>query len=192
MRNLFFETYRVGMMRKNMEEIEPIVRNADILTVDLSAVRRADAPGSLHSTVNGFYGEEICQLVQFAGISNKMTLFGLFEFDPLIDYNNQTAQLASQMIWYFIEGYLHRIKHNEFADSNSYIRHSIQVSDYTQDLIFYCHKITHQWWTIVPIINMEKDTEHSYFLPCSLKDFENACANIIPERWWRTYHKLNR
>jgi arginase family enzyme len=192
MRQLFFETYRVGMMRKNMEEIEPIVRNADLLTIDMAAVRRADAPGSPHSTVSGFYGEEICQVAQFAGMSDKLTMFGIFEFDPIQDYNNQTSQLVSHILWYFVEGYLHRAGDTLFKNKTAYTQHSITVSDTTQDLIFYCSKQTNRWWMVVPVVNLSKNIERFYFLPCTLKEFEMACENKIPERWWRTYHKLNR
>jgi arginase family enzyme len=192
MQQLFFETYRVGTMRKNMEEIEPVVRNADLLTIDMAVVRRADAPGSPHSTINGFYGEEICQVAQFAGMSDKLTMFGIFEFDPTQDYNNQTSQLASHILWYFVEGYLHRAGDTLFKNKTAYTQHSITVSDTTQDLIFYCSKQTNRWWMVVPVINLSKNMERFYFLPCTLKEFEMACENKIPERWWRTYHKLNR
>jgi hypothetical protein len=182
----------VGMMRKNIEEIEPIVRNADLLAIDMAVVRRVDAPGSPHSTINGFYGEEICQVAQLSGMSDKLTMFGIFEFDPLQDYNNQTAQLASQIIWYFVEGFLHRAGDTLFKNKTAYTQHSITVSDTPQDLIFYCSKITNRWWVTVPVINPNKNTERSYFLPCTLKEFEMACENKISDRWWRTYHKLNR
>ena len=58
MKNLFFDTYRLGIVRADLEEVEPIVRNADMVSVDISAVRQSDAPGNGNSTPNGFYGEE--------------------------------------------------------------------------------------------------------------------------------------
>jgi len=192
MQQLFFETYRVGMMRKNMDDIEPIVRNADLFAIDMAAVRGSDAPGSPHSTCNGFYSDEICQIAQLAGVSDKLTSFGIFEFDPLQDYNNQTAQLASQIIWYFIEGFLHRAGDTLFKDKTAYTQHSITVSDAPQDIIFYCSNLTNRWWVVVPVINLNKNAEASYYLPCTLKEFEMTCKNKIPDRWWRTYHKLNR
>jgi arginase family enzyme len=73
MKQLFFETYRVGGLRKDMEEIEPSVRNAEMLALDISAVRQGDAPGNAHASANGFYGEEICQVALFAGLSDKLS-----------------------------------------------------------------------------------------------------------------------
>lgn len=192
MEQLYFETYRVGAMRKDMEDIEPIVRNAEMLSIDISAIRRSDAPGNPLASANGFYGEEICQVARFAGISDKLSSFGIYEYDPTLDTANQTAQLISHIIWYFIEGYTNRQGDIFFTDKNMYTRHSVVVSESADELVFYCSKKTGRWWVVVPVINIKKDSERKYFLPCSKKDYETACQDKIPERWWRTYHKMNR
>lgn len=192
MNQLFFETYRVGIMRKDMEEIEPIVRNAEMMSIDISAVRRSDAPGNPNASANGFYGEEICQVARFAGMSDRLSSFGIYEYDPTLDTSFQTAQLISHIIWYFVEGYTHRQSDNAFKDKNSYTRYSVTVSEAVDDLEFYCSKKTGRWWVVVPVINIKKNLEHKYFLPCSRKDYEIACKDKISDRWWRAYHKMNR
>jgi hypothetical protein len=45
---------------------------------------------------------------------------------------------------------------------------------------------------VVPVINIKKEMEHKYFLPCSKNDYDIACNDKIPDRWWRIYNKLNR
>jgi len=99
MKNLFFDTYRVGIVRESLEEVEPIVRNADMLSFDISSVRFADAPGNGNASPNGFYGEEACQIVRYAGISDKLTSIGFYEINPRFDHHGQTAHLVAQMIW---------------------------------------------------------------------------------------------
>ena len=37
MKNLYFDTYRLGIVRANMEEVEPMVRNADMISVDIGS-----------------------------------------------------------------------------------------------------------------------------------------------------------
>ena len=192
MNQLFFETYRVGTMRKDMEEIEPIVRNAEMMSIDISAVRRADAPGNPNASANGFYGEEICQVARFAGVSDKLSSFGIYEYDPTLDTSFQTAQLIGHILWYFVEGYIHRQGDTSFKDKNMYNRYSVAVSESVDEMEFYCSKKTGRWWVIVPVINIKKDIEQKYFLPCSRKDYEIACKDKISERWWRAYHKMNR
>ena len=118
MESLFFETYRVGVMRRNLEEVEPIVRNADMVSLDISAVRRPDAPGCPHNSSNGFYGEEICQIAKFVGLSDKLSSFGIYEYDPTLDFNNQTSQLIAHILWYFVEGFIFRQSEGQFKNNN--------------------------------------------------------------------------
>src|SRR6185295_17792470 len=96
MNKLFFDAYRLGQVRKDMEEVEPIVRNADIVSFDITAVRNSDAPGNGKASPNGFYGEEACQIARYAGISDKLTSIGFYEINPDLDKNSQTSHLAAQ------------------------------------------------------------------------------------------------
>ena len=192
MKQLFFETYRVGLLRKDMDEIEPIVRNAEMLALDISVVRQSDAPGNANASVNGFYGEEICQIALFAGLSDKLSSFGIYEYNPLLDYNTITSQLIAQILWYFIEGFTHRKNDIWFKDHEQYFKHVVPVTNALSELIFYQSKKTGRWWIEVPFFHIKTQQDKKYFLPCSKNDFDTACKDNIPERWWRTYHKLNR
>jgi arginase family enzyme len=192
MKQLFFETYRVGGLRKDMDEIEPIVRNAEMLSLDISAVRQGDAPGNANASANGFYGEEICQVALFAGLSDKLSSFGIYEYNPLLDYNTQTSQLIAHILWYFVEGFSHRQNDILFKDQEQYLRHAVPVTNALSELVFYQSKKTGRWWIEVPFFHIKTQQDKKYFLPCSKNDFETACKDVVPERWWRTYHKLNR
>lgn len=192
MNQLYFDMYRVGMIRQNLVEVEPIVRNADMFAVDISAVRRPDAPGNKNASANGFYGEEICQVCYLAGLSDKLTSIGLYEFNPLFDYQEQTAELTAHMIWYFIEGYLKRQGDTFFTEKENYLKYSVAVSGNITELVFYCSKKTKRWWMLVPVMNIQNDIPQNYYLPCSQSDYDEACNDKIPEKWWSTYHKLNR
>ena len=191
MEDLFFETYRVGTMRVNLEEVEPIVRNADMVSLDIAAVRRPDAPGCPHSSSNGFYGEEICQVAKYAGVSDKLSSFGIYEYDPTLDYNNQTSQLIGHIIWYFVEGYLHRQQDNQFKNRQNYRQYSIAVSGALDEMVFYCSRKTERWWVEVPIISKSKNLVQKYYLPCSKRDYKLACDDKVSDRWWKAYNKLN-
>ncbi len=191
MESLYFETYRVGLMRSNLEEVEPIVRNADMVSLDISAVRRPDAPGCPHNSSNGFYGEEICQIAKFVGLSDKLSSFGIYEYDPTLDFNNQTSQLIGHILWYFVEGFLFRQGDNKFKDKKEYRQFNITVSGAPEELVFYNSKKTDRWWVLVPMYRKDNDITQFYYLPCSYRDYQLACDDIISNRWWRTYHKIN-
>ena len=192
MNQLFFETYRVGGLRKDIDEIEPIVRNAEMLSLDISAVRQSDAPGNANTSANGFYGEEICQIALFAGLSDKLSSFGVYEYNPILDYNAQTAQLIAHTLWYFIEGFSNRQNDILFKEEDQYIRNAVPVTNALNELIFYQSKKTGRRWVEVPFFHIKTQKDKKYYLPCSKNDFEMACKDVVPERWWRTYHKLNR
>ena len=191
MESLFFETYRVGVMRRNLEEVEPIVRNADMVSLDISAVRRPDAPGCPHNSSNGFYGEEICQIAKFVGLSDKLSSFGIYEYDPTLDFNNQTSQLIAHILWYFVEGFIFRQREVQFKNKNDYRQFNISVTGALDELVFFNSRKSGRWWVIVPIYQKDKDQVQHYYLPCSQRDYQLACEDKISERWWRTYHKVN-
>ncbi len=69
---MYFDVSRLGHIQSKLEEAEPILRNADILSFDISAIRQSDAPACATTTPNGLYGEEACQVMRYAGMSDKL------------------------------------------------------------------------------------------------------------------------
>ena len=57
---LFFDSIRLGRMKENIQFAEPEVRDADILSIDITAIRGCDAPGNAHATPNGLSGGINC------------------------------------------------------------------------------------------------------------------------------------
>lgn len=191
MESLYFETYRVGLMRRNLEEVEPLVRNADMVSLDISAVRRPDAPGCPNNSSNGFYGEEICQIAKYVGLSDKLSSFGIYEYDPTLDCNDQTSQLIAQILWYFVEGFVFRQNDGQFRNRNNYRQFNISVSGAPEELVFFHSRKSDRWWVLVPMYQKDKDKVQHYYLPCSKRDYDLACEDKISERWLKTYHKVN-
>jgi len=106
MKNLYFDTNRLGNVKAEMEEVEPMVRDADILSIDISSIKHADAPASDRAMPNGFTGEEVCKICRYAGMSDKLSSIGFYELNPSLDNNGQSAHLYAQMMWYFLDGFL--------------------------------------------------------------------------------------
>jgi arginase family enzyme len=191
MKNLMFDTYRLGILRDNVEEAEPVVRNADLLTVDVSAIRASDAPGNVNATPNGFYGEDLCQIIRYAGLSDKLTSIGFYETNPQNDRNGQTAQLVAQMIWYFLDGYYNRPHDFPFKNEEDYIRYRVAITEHKEELTFYKSKKTDRWWMEIPLQSEQRiKYQRHYLVPCSYQDYQTACTNDIPDRWWMVYQKL--
>jgi arginase family enzyme len=191
MDKLYFEAHRLGELRANMADAEPVIRNGDALSVDMNAVRRSDAPGTTRPGPNGFHGEEICQLMRYAGISEKITTVGIFELDPARDQEGTTAQLAAQMIWCFLDGYRSRTNDLPWLDRKRFTRFRIPVRGHDQELVFYKSSISDRWWMDIPYrAEQEARFERHHLVPCSYSDYQMACREEVPDRWWRTYQKL--
>lgn len=191
MNNLLFDAYRLGFVRAEMEEVEPMVRHADMLSLDITAIRMSDAPGNANAIPHGFYGEETCQIMRYAGMSDKMSSVGLYEYNPRFDRNNQTAKLISQLIWYFVDGFYNRKDEFPLNKKKEVIKFRVATKDFKNELIFYKSKKSDRWWMEVPIRTKNKSKyERQHVVPCSYKDYQTALNNNIPDRWWQTYQKL--
>jgi arginase family enzyme len=191
MRSLFFDTYRLGQVRADLEQVEPLVRNADLLSIDIGSVRASDAPGNGNAQPNGFYGEELCQLTRYAGLSEKVSSIGFFEYNPFHDKNFQTASLMAQAIWYFIDGLNYRQYDFPKEEGKDYIKFNVAIREVENDLLFYKSKLTERWWMKVPYASGQKERyKRHQMVPCSYQDYECAMENTIPDRWWQTYQKL--
>jgi len=185
--NLFFDAYRLGEA-KILENIEPAFRNADIVSIDIGSVRQSEAPANNNASPNGFYGEEICAISRYAGISDKVSSFGIYEFNSKHDTNNQTAHLIAQMIWYFIEGVNFRVKDYPFTTKENYQKFTVLLED-DDPLTFYKSNKTGRWWIEIKILSDNKYKRHA-LIPCTYKDYVDATKQVIPERWYKAMRKL--
>ncbi|MGZ3863502.1 MAG: formimidoylglutamase [Bacteroidia bacterium] len=191
MNKLYFDTYRLGQIRDNIVEAEPIIRHADMMSFDMSALKHSDAPAHEEASPNGFYAEEACQMMRYAGMNDKLTSLGIYEINPDFDAQGKTASLAAQMIWCFVDGFYGRKKDFPSRSNPDYTRFHVFLQDNKYEINFYKSAKSDRWWMEVPYppdknLKFERHT----LIPCSYKDYETACKDDIPDRWWQTYQKL--
>ena len=191
MNKLYFDIYRLGNVRENMDDVEPVVRNADMLSIDISSVRSADAPGNGNAIPNGFNGEDLCRIVRYAGLSDKLSSIGFYEYNPAYDPREQTAMLLSQALWYFLEGYYQRKDDYPARARDQYVKFHVKIQDHKEEIIFYKSKKSERWWMEVPVeTDLMTKYERHYMVPCSHRDYQDAMDNNIPDRWWQVFQKM--
>ncbi|QXP61286.1 formimidoylglutamase [Olleya sp. HaHaR_3_96] len=187
MDRLYFESYRLGEVSNDITLVEPVMRDANIVSVDLGALKASEVSLRQKVSPNGLDGKEICAVARYAGISNKVTSFGIYEYKPSQD-DEITAMLVSQMIWYFIEGVNCRVKDDDFSNDDNHQKF-ITLAE-SHELIFYKSTKTGRWWIEIPFLaNVNNKLKKHTLLPCTHQDYIDACNDIIPERWYKAYQK---
>jgi formiminoglutamase len=176
---LRFDFFRLGKVRENIDEMEPVLRTSNLFSFDLSSVRYCDAPANIHGSPNGLTGEESCMLTRYAGMSNVLTSLGIYGYNETNDVHGMTARLISQMIWYFVDGYLVRKTEAQLTERDEFIVFNIKFTE--NDTSFLKSKRTNRWWMRLP---------DQSFVPCSYNDYLLASSDQIPERWLREQERL--
>nr|WP_294922517.1 formimidoylglutamase [uncultured Flavobacterium sp.] len=181
---LFFDAYRLGEISNNIALAEPVFRDADLVSVDLNSVKSSDSGNNISFEPNGFNGKEICSLARYAGISDKVSSFGVFNHNSTIP---ESAMIA-QIIWYFVEGYHYRSKEYPFGSRTNYLKYIVPLEN--EELIFYKSDKTERWWIEIPFLsNGNNKLKRNTLLPCSYEEYLCACNQELPERWWKAQRK---
>ena len=187
---LYFEAFRIGQLRTNIQEIEPAIRNADLLSFDITAIRSSDAPGNANAQPFGLTGEEACQICWYAGQNEKLSSIGFYEYNPRWDdEHNKTASVIATMIWYFVEGYYYRKNEQNFR-SNDFLKYTVSMPVEPETLSFYKSKFSEKWWMEVPYPAGKEKYARNSIVPCSYSDYQTAVKGEVPERYINTVAKL--
>ena len=184
-----FDVKRLGELKANFSEVEPIMRNTDFLSFDISAIQHSYASANVYSSPNGLNGEESCKIMRYAGVSDKITAVGLFEYNQDLDGNNQTAHLLAEMIWYFIDGY--KIRKNELNPNiKNCVKYTVAFDDGKNEITFYKSKSSGRWWMGIPFKKEGIKGLQNYYVACSYYDYEVASKGEVPERWLKSLNKF--
>lgn len=174
---LRFDCYRVGKVKENIEEIEPVVRNGNMLSFDIAAIQHAHAPAN-HLTPNGFTGEEACTIMQYAGLSKSISSIGIYGYLPNQDVHQLTAKQISHMLWYIMDG-VYKSKHEaDLENHTDFNEFHLAFADV--ETSFLQSKRTGRWWMQLP---------DGKYIACSQTDYIVAASNDIPERWMRAVER---
>ncbi len=191
MDKLYFDAHRLGEISGQVSVTEPVIRNANMMSIDVGAIRSSDAVGNANASPNGLYGEEACQIARYAGFNDKLSSIGFYEFNPAYDNNGQTATLIAQMIWYFIDGYYNRKKDFPLNPKSQYLIYKTSLKHEDHEVIFVKSKKSDRWWMQVPYPSGGSANERFHLVPCRYDDYQTAVSGEMPDLWWRTYQKLN-
>ena len=176
---LHFDSIRLGLLLDKVSIAEPYLRDADITGFDMKVLSWEAAQNS-SGNPNGIDSRTICSLARYAGLSDRLTSFGIFELFPTILFD----KLIAQILWYFIEGFNCRFDEYPVLTSQGYGRYTVTLSD--RELVFYQSEKSKRWW--IEITNedyLNNKMERSTLLSCTHQDYLDACNDRLPDRWWK-------
>ena len=176
---LRFDCVRVGMAREDLDQLEPAIRRSQLLSIDMNAVRHSDAPANRLASPNGFFGDEMCKLTRFAGMSSELNSMGLYGYHPELDHQRLTAKLMAQMIWYYLDGLSIAKAEASLQDRDQFLEYRVANPD--MDGVFLKSKRSNRWWMQMP---------GGHFIPCTHRDYLTAAHNELPERWLREMERI--
>lgn len=177
MDKLRFDCFRVGKVKENIVEMEPVLRNTNLLSFDISAIKSSDAPAN-DCSPNGLNGADACMLTQYAGMSNNINSFGIYGYKPKADVHELTAKQIAQMLWYFIDGKSRGKQEASLDDRDNFNEFHTVFTEV--DTLFLQSRKTGRWWMQLP---------DKTFIACSYHDYQSAGRNEIPERWLRAQER---
>jgi arginase family enzyme len=168
-----FDCYRLGRVKESIESMEPVIRNSNLISFDISAIQHSHAPAN-KLTPNGFNGEEACTLMQYAGMSMNADTIGLYGYVPQEDQHNLTARQLAHMLWYLMDGIAKGKQEARLEDRDYFNEFKMAFAEV--ETTFLQSKKTGRWWMEAPDGKM---------IACSHLDYMAASSNDIPERWMR-------
>lgn len=174
---LRFDCYRVGKVKESLEEMEPAIRNSQMLSFDIAAIQHAHAPAN-HLTPNGFTGEEACVLMQYAGMNAQMNTIGIYGYNAALDEHDLTAKQISHLLWYIMDGVYKSKQESALEDRNNFYEYTLAFAEV--ETVFLQSKKTGRWWMQLP---------DERFVACSKLDYIIASNNDMPERWLRAIER---
>lgn len=180
---------RLGAIRSNLSEVEPIIRDSNFLYFNLSAIKAAEAPNTLYTNPNGFLAEEACAIMRYAALGDQLKHICLGNYTETKEDYLQTAGLLAQMIWYIVEG-IHNRK-NDYPMYTENFTHYTVDSIYTPQALTFVKSIkSDRWWFVLPSDSKSTQfSDKSKVIPCSPKDYQIACEGELTDRLLKALRK---
>jgi formiminoglutamase len=186
----YFDAYRFGRISQDINAMEPVIRNADMISFDISAIQSSDAPGNTNAQPFGLTGQDACQLCWYAGQSERLSSIGFYEYNPEEDdHRNKTAAVIATMIWYVVEGFYNKKDEKGFT-STGYIKYIVPMEADPSVITFYKSKLSEKWWMEVPHPPTGAVKGRKSIVPCDPIDYKMAVKGEVPDRWIQTYAKF--
>jgi len=191
---LRFEQLRLGVFRQHPDWAEPLLRSSNLAAFSLGSVRWSDADGNPRGGPNGLWAHEFCQLAYYAGSNDALKAFFLTDYLPGVgalgaEGLHSGAHTSALALWYLLDGIARRYEDVPKANSRHYTRYTMALQG-NHELVFIKSQKSGRWWLEVALPQRKgSKKERTALVPCTYDDYLKACADELPDRWWRIHQK---
>ncbi|MEN3040583.1 MAG: arginase family protein [Bacteroidia bacterium] len=172
---------RLHEILSDPDRAEPYLRLPALVSMDLGAVRGADAPAVRDAEPEGLPIEIAAKLMRFAGKGYRTDILHIANYLPFRDQDGRTAAAVALLIWYYLEGRVNPEDDFPAADRHNLAKYTVPVKHpEVSELVFYQHPRTGRWWIeITPVVGAGP----SRLFPCTRYEYEEALTGEVPRLW---------
>lgn len=154
-------------MRENFSLAECKLRAANAVFLQKGAIKSQDSFSS-RSRITGLDVYEYCQLLRYAGLSNKND----FLFINVQEESNNTNiwDLITTGVWYYLEGKLNKNIDENTETTQTYL---VDCAFFDEPIAFKKSEVTNRWWFENP--------SNKELIPCSESDYELMRQGQVPD-----------
>jgi hypothetical protein len=168
-------TLHLSEVRQSFADAEALIRQSNACVIDMSAISSYELPAQHSISASGFCTEEACMLMRYAGLHAGTRLVVMTGHDPRSLQLDSSANIAAQLIWYFLEGYNQCLPEDPLSSAHctSYVVH---LDLYDTGFKFYKSERTGRWW-----VQMHAQEPGKVF-PCTYRDYQHATQGQVSDR----------
>ncbi len=180
---------RLGQIRANPVDAEPYIRDAHVAVAMMTALRQADMPGRPVANPSGLSCEEMCRLMRYMGLNEKLRCLAIGNFEIAATREGQlTASCVAQQIWYFLQGVAAQQKEcQQWSDLEQLQQYVFFPEECDTGFIFYHSEQTDRWW-VAAKEDIERKKDLSVLRACTRDDFEACKQNRLSDRLLELLH----
>ncbi len=165
-------TLSLGQVKSNITKVEPLIRSAHHLTINLHAL---DHTCLLNNAKNltGLSIYEICQILKYAGAAPHLKSV---HFQTNECKATEIGKLLALLSWYYLEGFEQATSEDVFDDNNKKV--VVYLESLDTEITFVQGNRSGKWWLKNP-----GENENSAFIPCTYEDYQTVCQNQVPDKF---------
>jgi hypothetical protein len=167
--NFDANSYSLGKLNADINALEPALREAELIMVDLNVLSSAVLPLK-DNKITGLYPDVLIQLIKFA--SHSPNLKALFFKTGNIEENlsKNATEIIATAIWYFLEGLLQG-QHKPSPNDEKFF---VSVSE-TEEPILFIHSLKYnKWW-------FQLEAEGKMYA-CTYSEYDLTVNGDLPDR----------